>query len=711
MKKLFLALLTVISLSTISFAQADYSWLKLDTVKAGKFDTGKMWTFEYAPIDYFKSEYNFKPDQKWFDDVRMSALKFATYCSASFVSADGLIMTNHHCARPSISKVTREGEDLHKTGFIAKTLEDERPVPGLFVDQLVLIKDVTDEIQDAMKEGKTEDEKLSIKSKMIDELETTTEEETGLRVTITPLYHGGRYSLYGYKRYNNIKLVFAPEEQMGFFGGDPDNFTYPRYNLDCSFFRVYDDSTGEPLKIDHYFTWSENGAEVNEPVFVVGNPGRTDRLRTVAQLEYNRDVTYPRTLELLKGLVHIYENQLKKHPEKKLELTDRIFSFQNSIKAYSGMLKGLRDPVLMQRKRDFEKKFRTAVDTDEQLKKEYGDLWDKIADIRTELKGISNERFALSMNRFVSPGYFSIAEDMIDLAEQLKLPEDERDDLYVGDELDNTLHSFIPEDFDTEINNGLLKEKIKTFYEYLGPDNEIVKKITGGKTGDEAVKYMLSHSSITTYEGIKKLADEGVDAIMNSNDPFIYFVLHTKERRKELDERSNELTDLEDGLNEELGRALYEVYGTSIPPDATFTLRISDGVVKGFPYNGTIAPPFTTFYGLYDRYYSFDKKFPWDLPERWQTPPEGFDLSTRFNFVSTNDIIGGNSGSAIINKDAQVVGLAFDGNIQGLPGNFIFRPEENRTVGVHSNAIVETISKVYKLNRLADELKTGHLQK
>ncbi|GBD87429.1 peptidase S46 [bacterium BMS3Abin03] len=708
MKKILMFLFVAVAYVTVTSAQGNNSWLNLDTVKAGRFDTGKMWTFEYPPVDYFNETYNFEPDQEWFDDVRMSALRFASYCSASFVSADGLVMTNHHCARPSISKVTQEGENLHENGFIANTLEDERPVPGLYVDQLVLIKDVTDEIQDAMEEGKTNDEKLSIKSKMFEEIETRTEEETGLVASVTPLYNGGRYSLYGYERYTDVRLVFVPEQQMGYFGGDPDNFTYPRYNLDCAFFRVYDDN-GEPLKTDHYFSWSDHGAEVNEPVFVVGNPGSTNRLRTVAQLEYNRDIIYPRTIELIKGLIDVYSSMLKEQPERKLELEDRLFSFQNSLKAYTGMLKGLRNPVLMQRKKDFEKKFRAAVNSDPELKDKYGNLWNNIAEIRKDLKEISNERFALSLNRFVSPAYFSIAEEVIEIADQLKLPEDERDALYVGDELDNTLHSLFPEDFDYEMNNKLLKEKIKMWYEYLGADNEILKKITGGKKGDEAVAYMLSHSVIINYDDIKKLVDEGPDAILNSDDPFIYFVQNTKKIKDSLDARAEELTGIEDVYNEELGRALFEVYGTSIPPDATFTLRISDGVVKGFRYNGTIAPPYTTFYGLYDRYYSFGKKFPWDLPERWKNPPDNFDLSTKFNFVSTNDIIGGNSGSAIINEDAEIVGLAFDGNIQGLPGNFIFRTEENRTVGVHSQGMLEAIMKVYKLKRLADELQSGHI--
>jgi len=708
MKKVLLSLCIVIAFATLINAQASNSWFDLDTVKAGKFDTGKMWTFEYPPIDYFEKEYRFTPDEDWFDHVRMAALKFATYCSASFVSEDGLVMTNHHCARRSVTLVTLEGEDLHENGFISYILDDERLVPGLFVDQLVYFQDVTDEIQDAMDEGKKEDEKLAIKSRIVEEIETRVAEETGLDVSITPLYEGGRYSLYGYKRYNDVRLVFTPEEQLGSFGGDPDNFTYPRYNLDYSFFRVYNDD-GEPLKTDHYYEWSDNGADVKETVFVVSNPGSTNRLKTVAQLEYTRDISYPRTLELINGLIETYESLIESDPERELELKDGLLNFLNSKKAYKGMLKGLRDPILMQRKRDFESNFKSAVQSDKELNEKYGDLWGKIEEIRNELRKISNEKFALRMSRFTTPSYFFIAEELVNIAEELKKPESERDDLYVGEELELSIESMMPEDFDYEMNNKLLKQKIKILTENFGNDIELIQKMTGGKTGDEAVDYMLSNSSLTNVDDMKELVAEGPDAILSGNDPFIYFILATKETSEELDAKVEELTEIEITYDEKLGRALFEVYGTSIPPDATFTLRISDGVVKGFPYNGTIASPYTTFYGMYDRYFSFNKEFPWSLPERWENPPEDFDLSTKFNFITTNDLTGGSSGSAMINKDAEVIGISFDGNVQGLPGNFIFRTEENRAVGVHSSAIIETLEKIYNLNRISEELKSGEM--
>jgi len=684
----------------------NYSWLNLDTVKAGKFDTGKMWTFDYPPLAYFQKEYNFRPTDEWLNKVRMSALRFANYCSASFVSADGLVMTNHHCGRESVAKVTKPGEDLFDNGFYAKTLADERPVPGLYVDQLVLIKDVTNEIQAAIDKGKTPEEKVANRKKAMQDLEKKEKKETGLRIQIVTLYNGGKYSLYGYKRYTDVRLVFSPEASLGYFGGDYDNFTYPRYDLDCNFFRVYEN--GKPLHTENYFHWSPSGAEPGEPVFVVGNPGHTDRLKTVAQLEYMRDVQYPRTLDLLNELVNIYTREIDNHPERKDELQNRLFGLSNSLKAYTGMLKGLRDPILMQKKIDFEKKFQDAVHTNPELNSKYGDLWNKIAGIENQLRGISDEYFAMQINPYISSQYIMEAQDVVDLADQLKLPESQRELSYKGTELDSTINDLIPAHLNSDLNKALLKDEVSRYYNYLN-DKSLVEKITGNQTGEAAANYMIGNTVLNNLDKLKALIKQGPDAILNSSDPFIYFIVHTRAKKAEMQNKISEITSQGETYSQELGKALFDVYGTSIPPDATFTLRISDGVVKGFPYNGTIAPPFTTFYGLYNRYYSFGKKYPWNLPKRWQNPPSDFSLETPMDFVSTNDIIGGNSGSPVINEKAQIVGLAFDGNIQSLPGDFIFTTDENRCVAVHSAGMMEAIKDMYKATRLSDELKSGKI--
>ena len=692
-----------------SFAQTSDNWFNPDTVKAGRFDTGKMWTFEYPPTDYFKEAYNFTPPQEWYEHVRMATLKFATYCSASFVSADGLIMTNHHCARESITEITKEEENFHNDGFIALTLEDERPVPGLFVEQCIGIEDVTDEIYDALENATSEEERLKIEGEKIAEIESKYEnDDDGIFAQVTPLYFGGKYSLYIYKRYSDVRLVFAPESQAGYFGGDYDNFTYPRYNLDCSFFRVYDED-GNPLRVNDYFKWSKKGAEPGEVVFVTGNPGSTSRLNTVAELEYARDITYPQTIELVQSFINFLEGLIENDPDRSFELADQLLNYYNSEKAYKGMLQGLQDEVLMQKKRDFERNFKANVHSNPELNEKYGKLWDNIENIMNELRGLIKEQNAISYNLPDDPDYFSIAQELISIAEELKLSEEERLDEYKGSKLDDLVETLNPDSLDTAISNELLKNKIDLLYSTLEEENKLVKKFTNGKRGIEAVEDILSRTYLTSFDKIKEAVAEGPDAILNSGDPFIDYIKLSDEAEQLIDIKTTNIFTREDAYNQMLGRALFEIYGTSIPPDATFTLRLSDGVVKGFAYNGTIAPPITTFYGLLDRYYSFDEMFPWSLNKRWLNAPPEFDFSTPFNFVSTNDLVGGNSGSPIINKNAEVVGVAFDGNIQSLPGDFIYEPEVNRSVGVHSAGMLEAIKDLYKFERLANELINGKL--
>ncbi len=674
--------------------------VNLDTVKAGKFDTGKMWTFDNPPVDYFEETYGFRPDEMWLNKVRMSALRFASWCSASFVSEDGLVMTNHHCGRGTVTDVQREGEDLHRDGFYAQTLADERRVPELYVDQLVEIADVTKEVQDAINSGSTDEDKMLNKSRKISEIEDRAKEK-GLIGQVITFYKGGKYSLYSFKRYKDVRLVFAPEDQLGFYGGDFDNFTYPRYSLDMTFFRVYDDN-GNPLKTENYFKWSPNGAKAGEPVFVVGNPGRTNRLNTVAQLEYARDVQYPAGLSMINGMIDVYKQMLAKHPEKKAEINDRIFGMTNSQKVYIGMIKGLNDPVLMQRKRDFEKNFRDAINAKPELKEKYGKTWDEIEASRNESKKNANKLNAFSMNPFASSEYFIAAKNLISYAEGNKK--------YQNLEKDSLINEITPDDFDREIAELKLVNQINMIIANLGQNDPLVQKYFGNRKGKDAANYLLGQSNLDDQNGIENFVSKSKEEILNSNDPFINFILETRGQVEEMMASEKALRLKDEVSNQLLGQAIFEVYGTSIPPDATFSLRIADGVVKGYEYNGTIAPHQTTFYGLYDRYHSFGKEYPWwDLPQKWANPPAEFDLEVPMNFVSTNDIIGGNSGSPVINQSAEIVGLAFDGNIESLPGNFIFTTEANRTVNVASQGMMEAIQDLYQAKRLSEELKNGKI--
>lgn len=711
MKKYLIISITIyilISIYNVSFAQQFYGF-NPDTVKAQKFDMGKMWTFENPPLDYFEQEYNFRPTGEWLEKVRKSALRFGKGCSASFVSADGLIMTNHHCVRGILPGLNEEGEDLLNTGFFAETLEDERKVPELFVDQLIVIKDVTDEVLAAMETGETDSAKITLRDKRLDELiNEASEEYPELNFKKISFYHGGRFSLYGYKRYDDIRLVFVPELWVAKLGGDYDNFTYPRYGLDCAFLRAYDED-GNPVRNDYYFKWSSKGVTEDQPVFVVGNPGRTSRLNTTAQIEFARDVRYPMLTKMLKDIYAVYYDKVTADSTLDTKLVARLYSIGNALKVYKGTYKALLDPYLMARKKDFENKFKRAVQSDPELNEKYGRIWDEIAASRDEAVKYTPEIFAYTLNSFYSPKYFFIARDLVTLADELKKPDDERDEEYKEENLDETIESIFPADFDGEFQKKLLLVQTNILLDNLGTDNEIVKKMFGGRHGMEAVEYLLTNSIITSKDDVMNLAKQGADAILNSDDPFIYFILNTRDELKELREKSAALQKKYELNNQLLGEALYAVYGDSIPPDATFSLRLADGVVKGYDYNGTRAPYKTTFYGLLDRYYSFDKKFPFNLPGYWKNPPAEFDLSTPLDFVCTNDIVGGNSGSPVINSDAEIVGLAFDGNIESLPNNYIYTTEANRTVAVSALGMIKAINDLYKAERLSEEILNGHI--
>ncbi|MGB9697028.1 MAG: S46 family peptidase [Ignavibacteria bacterium] len=680
--------------SNVGFSQ--YGDNKNTSTRASKYDLGKMWTFDYPPIDYFSQTYNFKPTKEWLDHVRMSALRFATYCSASFVSADGLVMTNHHCGRDAVSEVEKEGEDLHRDGFIAFKLEDERRVENLFVEQLINIMDVTGDIRSAMSAGATEEEKISLRDKRIKELEEQyTDKQNKVRAQVVTLFNGGLYSLYIYKRYDDVRLVFAPEDQAGFFGGDYDNFTYPRYNLDCTFFRVYDN--GKPLKTEHYFKWSPKGADVDEPIFVVGNPGRTSRLLTVAQLEFNRDFSYPDRMFYIDFMVDYMTKTIKEHPEKAKELNNRLFSFTNSQKVYKGILKGLNDPKLIERKKDFENQFKEAVLSNLSLKEAYGNVWDKIEEINKELEKIYPEVTSYSLMGTAVSKYMVLADKVISYARK-------------GEAVPDTAISNFYGKINPEYDAKLLEYQILSMTKKIGADNENLRILTNSYAGEDAVKYAIENSAVKSLETSLELSKKTPEEILNLNDPIIKFVNVTRDRYNELFQQFSSLRKKESYNRDLLGQALYEVYGTSIPPDATFTLRISDGVIKSYPYNGTIAPPKTTFYGMYDRYYSFNKEYPFNLPQRWVNPPKEFNLSAPFNFISTNDIIGGNSGSPVINTKGEIIGLAFDGNIESLVDEFIYLDDVPHTVSVDSEGMIEALKNMYKVERLVKELRAGRIE-
>ncbi|GAB3265266.1 S46 family peptidase [Larkinella harenae] len=705
-----------------TFVVSGQPTLNPDTVKAGRFDMGKMWTFDTPPNEYFQTTYGFTPDQKWFDEVRLASLRFADYCSASFVSASGLVMTNHHCARESGTGVQRKGEDLNSTGFFAKTLAEERKVPNLYVDQLLKIADITTRVQATMAAGKSEAEQLQLREREFATIKQeygNQPEWKGLELQTITFYNGGRYALYGFKRYNDVRLVLMPELQLGFFGGDPDNFTYPRYALDFSFFRVYDN--GKPLKTTHYFKFNPNGIKENEPVFVTGNPGSTERLKTVSELEYDRDLKLPYILQLLRSraeALKVYNAKAKND-----SIQNEIFSLENSLKAYGGQLEGLRDPYLLARKAAFERQFKADAQRLEggrgQSKVSTGSgrntadpanataagntarvdinlkLWDDLATNVADLRKYFND------NTYLSPSELARGDLMVFAHLLVTYADVARQNPGRAEQLKELLET--PKLTDRALEEAYLAAHLSEAQVALGNDDPYVKAALNGKTPKEAAAYLLNNTKMNDQGYINDLITKGPAAISGDNDPLLALARIGVPRYQRAASAVQQINRRQTVLRSNLGRLLYEVYGTAIPPDATFSLRINDGVVKGFPYNGTVAPYQTTFAGLYDRYYSFNGKFPWSLPKRWLNPPAEL-LRQPMCFVSTNDIIGGNSGSPLINKNREAVGLAFDGNMDSLPGSFIFVPDKNRTVSVHTGAIVASMRYIYKANRLVQEL-------
>lgn len=684
----------------ISAAAQTYYGFNPDTVLAQKFDMGKMWTFENPPVKYFQEEYGFSPSEQWLEKMQKSALKFGGGCTASFISEDGLIMTNHHCVRGILPSVQTDNENILRDGFYASDISKERRVPNLKVEQLLFIKDISDEIHAEMNKGKTDSEKIELREKKIEEIKTKySQENPELVFKVISLYNGGKYSLYGYKVYDDIRLVFVPELSVAKLGGDYDNFTYPRYGLDCAFLRAYEND--KPVKTNFYFKWNLDGIVEDQPVFVVGNPGSTDRINTIAQIEFERDVRYPMMVKMLKDLYKIYEELVHETNAEDYKLIARLYSIGNALKVYEGTYKGLLDPYLIARKKDFEKQFRNAVTNNSELNTKYGKIWDELVQLRTEARKTTNKMFAYTINGFYSPQYLIIASKLFGLAEDLKSGK------IMKDNFDNEAQKIYPLDLNHQLQKKLTLVQLKLWKDNLSPDSEILKHLIGNDDINKAAENILSRSYFTSYEKFNEFVKKPVDDILNSDDPFLYFVRNTKTELQQMIEENKARNQREEILNQMLGEALYAVYGNSIPPDATGTLRIADGIVKGYDYNGTRAPIKTTFYGALDRYYSFDKKFPFNLPSYWENLPKEFDLSTPLNFISTNDIVGGNSGSAVLNINAEVVGLAFDGNIESLPSNFIFTTEANRTVSVSALGMIEAIRDLYKADALSKEIISG----
>ncbi len=680
---------------TISFGQQQ------QTETPDPFDYGKMWTFENPPKEWFKEAYNFEPEDKWFDDVRKSSLKFATWCSASFVSPDGLIMTNHHCSRNVVGALQQEGENFDKQGYYAKTLADERRAEGLFVEQLIQVVDITDMVKAKTSAAENEGQAFDMVQgalKAIEEEFASKPGWEGLRLQTVTYYSGGKYSLYGHKKFDDIRLVLLPELDLGAYGGDPDNFTYPRYNLDCTFWRAYDEN-GNPLNTsENYFKFNAEGAVAGEPVFVVGNPGSTERYRTVAQLEYDRDYRYPMTHRFLKNrneMMMADYTAMKDDPAKEFEaqsLLNTIANVANGMKAYGGIVGGLNDPELFGRK--------VAMENYVKSKSPGITYWD---DLKDEYALLNPHGWAIT---HLSPSglrgnIFLLMHQLFQYDQLVKTGGESEETEAQKTKLREAIIQMVPTVEDpAEISKFklLLSEIQADIY----PGDKTLSKVLDGMDIESYVTKMIDK---TRFKNVKK-AEKCLkgDKIKKDDDIMLEAARTFVPRYFEAATTFQGSTPARKSLETKIANQVFNVFGDNLPPDATFTLRISDGVIKAYDYNGTTAPAITTYFGLYDRHYSHKQEFPWTLPERWTDNPPYELMKSPMNTVSTNDIIGGNSGSPLINKNKEAVGLIFDGNIESLPGNFIFDSAKNRTVSVHAGGIIAAMKYIYKADRIVKEL-------
>ena len=667
-------------------------------------ETGKMWTFDQPPLDYWSKRYGFQATPQWLDHVRLSSLRIPG-CTASFVSPDGLVMTNHHCARSCVESATKTGEDLLGDGFYAAKREDERVCQGMTADQLQQITDVTAEVTRAVPAGSSPTVAATKRAEAIAQIEAQCGKTSpDANCQVVTMYRGGKYMLYRFRRFTDLRLVFAVESQTAFFGGDPDNFTYPRFDLDMAMVRAYVD--GRPAQTE-YFKWAKTGAKEKDLVFVTGNPGSTGRLNTMAQLEYLRDLTYPASLDAFKRQIAVYHQLSGMDTTRALALRNTIFGLENSQKAVTGYQSGLLDPALMKQKRTWETNFHNAVNSNATYKKAYGDPWKGIEQARSSMRLLDAKRRYYSYNAY-GTRLLQLAGLIVRTPAELAKPDSARLPAYQDSRKagrERALASTTP--IDTLQERMLLTQWFEAMQASLPATDPVLKAALKGRTPAEAATAMVRGSKISTAAERDALIKGGAPAVAASQDPFILLAVTIDPLDRAVTKEWTALADREAEQDEVVARALLAVFGNSVAPDATFSLRISDGQILRYPYNGTIAQPFTTFYGLYDRADGFSGVPPFDLTAKWQAARTTLDLSTPFNVAGTPDIIGGNSGSPVINANAEVVGLIFDGNIEMLPNRFLYTERVARSVWVDSRGIIEGLRKVYNAGALADEM-TGN---
>jgi hypothetical protein len=665
-----------------------------------------MWPFNNIPRAEIKKKYGFDVTDEWLKKVQMASVRFNNGGSGSFVSPNGLVLTNYHIVEDFVGELSTAQKDYAKEGFVARTQADEMKIPNVELNELISIEDVTNQVNAVVTADMSDAAALAARRKAITAVEAESTKATGLRSDVVTLYQGGQYNLYRYKKYTDVRLVFAPEFQAAFFGGDPDNFNFPRFNIDMALVRVYEND--QPVHPASFFKWSTAGAKEGDLAFVIGNPGSTARLNTVAHLEELRDTSIPIILRLLEHREAMLKKYMAMGAEQTRLAQNELNSIQNSLKVYRGQIAGLKDKALMDRKSRDEAALRKWVAGDPDKQKKYGDAWDAIAKAHQSYASFARERRIFDLAAGFNTSLFPYARTIVRLANEREKPNAERLPEFSDARL-AAVQAMLAADapFNADFEKLKLADSLAFMVELL-PNDPIVKQIMQGKTPEARAAELIDGSKLNDAAFRKQLATAGRADIEASTDPMIVVARTIDAKARELRQRyDNEVVGVERANYAKIARARFDQEGTKLYPDATFTPRLSYGTVKGYTENGKRVTPFTTLGGLYDRATKFKNEFPYNLPPRWMEKKSAINLSTPFNFVSTDDIIGGNSGSPTVNKDGELIGLIFDGNIQSLVGNFIYDESVNRAISVDVRAMTEVLRKVFDANQIADELTKG----
>lgn len=665
-----------------------------------------MWLFNRAPLQQIKQRYGFEPTAQWLEHLQKASVRFNSGGSGSFVSPDGLVITNHHVGLDCLAKLGTAQRDYVKTGFRAKTRAEEVPCHDLELNVLMSIEDVTSRVNGAVTPGMSSADAERARRATMNAIEKESSDKTGLRSDVVTLFQGGEYHLYRYKKYTDVRLTFAPEVGIAFFGGDPDNFEYPRFNLDIAFFRAYEN--GKPVKSEHYLPFSATGPSENELVFVSGHPGGTERLKTVAELEFIRDLRLPWTLDYLRRREVLLNIYAKRSEENARRADDLLRGIENSRKAYLGQIGGLQDPAVMAVKAADENAVRMKVGADPQIASQYGDAWSQIAVLTEKNRQTYVERWFLgttTSGAFWSD-LFSKARTIVRYADETAKPNAERLREYRESNLESIKQSLFSEaPIYTDLEIVRLADSLAFWMERF-PNDPLVRQVLAGKSPTQRAMELVNGSKLTNVAERKRLIEGGASAVAASNDPMIQVARLIDPRARELRKAYEE--QIEEPLRQayaKVAQARFRTSGGAMAPDATFTLRLTYGATKG--YSGNAGPAFpwvTTYGGAYERAAEHKNVPPFDLPKSWLDSKSKVKLDTPFNFVLTTDIIGGNSGSPVTNRNNEFVGIVFDMNIPSLVFNFSWKDEDARTVAVHSKGILEALRTIYGATELVSEL-------